>query len=368
MNTTLYMAAGGGAGDHEPGLALGDTSAVEHAPVRRAELAAGLATTRREFALAARQGHGGRATQRAYAARMDGIVRRLVGAASTLTDRRLVVCALGGYGRQTLCLHSDVDLMILFEETIGRNEERFVNAVLQPLWDLQLVVGHQIRELADFAELDSGNPEFLLALLDARPIAGDESLLEPVATRLAGLDEGDRVRAVDSLIDLIEHRHAQFNRTIYQLEPDIKNAPGGLRDLAALRYLHTLGGERFNEDRGSVRDAMAEAEDFLLTVRAVLHAESGRDANVLTHDLQERVSTTLECAGAGVQQRVEALMGAYFRSARVTAGALARALRRARPPAALPVTGRTPRHFEIAPEGFRFADATTAAERPSLWV
>ena len=87
--------------------------------------------------------------------------------------RSLVVCALGGYGRRTLCLHSDIDLMILFGTTIGRDEERFVNAVLQPLWDLQLVVGHQVRELADFDELDIGNTEFLLAVLDARPIAGD---------------------------------------------------------------------------------------------------------------------------------------------------------------------------------------------------
>src|ERR687895_576632 len=90
------------------------------------------------------------------------------------TARPLVVCALGGYGRRTLCLHSDIDLMILFESTIGRDEERFVNAVLQPLWDLQLVVGHQIRELSDFDDPDTANTEFLLAVLDAHPIAGDD--------------------------------------------------------------------------------------------------------------------------------------------------------------------------------------------------
>ena len=78
-----------------------------------------------------------------------------------------MVCALGGYGRRTLCLHSDIDLLIVFEGTDRRDEERFVNAVLQPLWDLRLTVGHQVRELADFDRLDIGNPEFLLALLDA---------------------------------------------------------------------------------------------------------------------------------------------------------------------------------------------------------
>ena len=139
--------------------------------------------------------------------------------------------------------------MILFGTSIGRDEERFVNAVLQPLWDLQLVVGHQVRELADFDELDIGNTEFLLAALDARPIAGDLDLFERLAARVARVTAENRVRAVDSLLELIEQRHAQFNGTIYQLEPDIKNAPGGLRDIAAMRYLQTLGGERTDGDR-----------------------------------------------------------------------------------------------------------------------
>ena len=99
---------------------------------------------------------------------MDEVVQQLVEAARVHTSRPLVVCALGGCGRRTLCLHSDIDLMILFENSIGRDEERFVNAVLQPLWDLQLVVGHQVRELADFDDLDTGNTEFLLSALDAR--------------------------------------------------------------------------------------------------------------------------------------------------------------------------------------------------------
>ena len=124
--------------------------------------------------------------------------------------------------------------------------------MLQPLWDLQLVVGHQVRELADFDELDISNTEFLLAALDARPIAGDLDLFERLADRVAAVTAENRVRAVDSLLELIEQRHAQFNGTIYQLEPDIKNAPGGLRDIAAMRYLQTLGGERQRRRAGAI--------------------------------------------------------------------------------------------------------------------
>jgi [protein-PII] uridylyltransferase len=335
---------------------------------RRAQLAASLAATRREFALQARQGHGGRAAQELYAARMDGVVKQLVDGARSMTSRPLVVCALGGYGRRTLCLHSDIDLMILFEDSIGRDEERFVNAVLQPLWDLQLVVGHQIRELSDFDDLDTGNTEFLLAVLDARPVAGDQDLYQRLLARVTGFTTEDRARAIDALLELIEQRHAQFNGTIYQLEPDIKNAPGGLRDVAAIRYLQTLGGDRFEGDRARSAATVQDAEDFLLRVRGVLHAESGRDANVLTHELQERVSEAMECPGEAPRQRVEALMGSYFRTARATSRALGRSQRTARPPVERAAPSRVGRHFEIAADGIRFVDLEGAASRPSLWI
>jgi [protein-PII] uridylyltransferase len=335
--------------------------------MRRGQLAAALAATRREFALAARHGRGGREAQQQYAEQMDLVVRQLVEAARPHTGQPLVVCALGGYGRRTLCLHSDIDLMILFGGEIARGEEKFVNAVLQPLWDLQLVVGHQIRELADFDDLDTGNTEFLLAVLDARPIAGDEDLFRRVQERVTGFARSDQARAVDSLLELIESRHAQFNGTIYQLEPDIKNAPGGLRDIAAIRYLHLLGGDRLDADRARSAGVLQEAEDFMLRVRGVLHAESGRDANVLTHELQERVADAMGFAGDAPRQRVEALMSAYFRTARGIARALTRAQRATRPPAERPAT-RVGRHFEIAADGIRFLDPDAAAERPSLWI
>jgi [protein-PII] uridylyltransferase len=336
--------------------------------LRRGQLSAALAATRREFALEARHGRGGRAVQERYAAQMDAVVRQLVDSARTQTSGALVVCALGGYGRRTLCLHSDIDLMILFQDPIGRAEERFVNAVLQPLWDLQLVVGHQIRELSDFDDMDTGNTEFLLAVLDARPVAGDPALFERLHARVTGFTAEERGRAIDSLLELIEQRHTPFNGTIYQLEPDIKNAPGGLRDIAAIRYLQTLGGGRFDDDRARSAAVVQGGEDFLLRIRGVLHAESGRDANVLTHELQELVAEAMGYAGDGARRRVETLMSEYFRTARAASRALARSQRVARPPIARAAPIKVGRHFEIAADGIRFVDLELAASRPSLWV
>ena len=69
---------------------------------------------------------------------MDAVVQMVVEAARAVTSTPVAVCALGGYGREALCLYSDIDLLIVFDGPIGATEERFVNAVLQPLWDLRL--------------------------------------------------------------------------------------------------------------------------------------------------------------------------------------------------------------------------------------
>lgn len=369
------------AADHAASLERGESAPAASGPprgnagsgtaadsrIRRGELAAALAAARREFAFDARQGRGGRAAQEAYADRMDALVGHLVEAGRANTGMPFAVCALGGYGRRTLCLHSDVDLLILFAGAIGRGEERFVNAVLQPLWDLHLVVGHQIRELADFDEYDAGNPEFMLALLDARPIAGDVALFEEMRGRALRGTRPDGAGTLEALLTLVETRHAPFNDTIYQLEPDIKNAPGGLRDLAALRYLHALGGGRAEGERVRGADAMGAAEEFLLRIRGALHAEAGRDANVLTHELQERVADALGCPGEGTRPRVEFLMGEYFRHARTIARALRRAQRGARPAPAVP-PAPVGRQFESAADGIRFRDPELAAGRPALWI
>jgi UTP:GlnB (protein PII) uridylyltransferase len=130
--------------------------------------AAQLATARAAYVKEAGRGRAGTETARRYADQMDGVVQAVVEAARGCTDLPVAVCAVGGYGRRALCLHSDVDLLIVFDGTIDEREEAFVKGVLQPLWDLRLELGQHVREFADFAEPDLSNPEFLLSLLDLR--------------------------------------------------------------------------------------------------------------------------------------------------------------------------------------------------------
>jgi [protein-PII] uridylyltransferase len=332
----------------------------------KARAAAILAAARDQYVAAARRGLAGIETAARHADRMDDVVRMIVDAACDLMATPVVVCAVGGYGRRTLCLHSDVDLLIVFGGTIAPADERFVNAILQPLWDLKLALGQHVRELTDFDEPDLSNPEFLLTLIDTRYLAGDRDLYGKLLPRLGDVR---RTRAaLDPLLDLVAERHREFNDTLYQLEPDVKLAPGGLRDIAAVRHIRALAPERPDAADASAGDRLREAEDFLLRVRSLLHLLGSRDVNLLTHELQEKVAEALRTAGRTPQQRVEALMGEYFLRARVVTRALASARDAARPRRSDGATTKIGRFFEVTPEGVRFTDVNRAARQPALWL
>jgi [protein-PII] uridylyltransferase len=344
------------------------TSPVSRIDGNRQQLSATLAQARQEYADSARRGQGGRDVQVRYAGRLDALLHQLAEGARTHSSAPLSICAVGGYGRRSLCLHSDIDLLILFEERLGAAEERFASALLQPLWDLGLTVGHHVREFAEFDALETDNPEFLLALLDVRMIAGDARLFQRLDAWVGNARGTDGRRLLDLLLELVDQRYESFNSTLYQLEPDIKSAPGGLRDIAAARHVRLLQPDRFGGEADRFTRQLQDAEDFMQRIRSVLHLEAGRDVNVLSHELQEKVAETFGCEGRQPEHRVEALMGEYFRHARAASRALTRSRRMAIPQPASNVFRQIGRHVEITSEGVRFLDLTRAVSRPSLWL
>jgi [protein-PII] uridylyltransferase len=333
-----------------------------------ARLTAAFADARQEYSTAAKQGRAGRDVQVRYSGRIDALVQQLADEARQRSSSRVAICAVGGYGRSALCLQSDVDLLILFEHHLSPADERLVTALLQPLWDLGLTVGQHVRELPELGELDTSNAEFLLALLDLRLITGDAQLYQELDAWFTRQRQSRGRELLDLLLRLVDERHAPLNATIYQLEPDIKSAPGGLRDIAAARHIRVLGPAAFDAEIDRFGRQLPDAEDFLQRVRSVLHLETGRDVNVLSHDLQEKVAETFGCDGRNAQQRVEALMKEYFLHARAASRALARSRRIVTPPPARSISRNVGRHFEITSEGVRFLDVTRASAHPSLWL
>jgi len=319
-------------------------------------LTVAFAAARAELIAEVRRGAGGRGALERYSDRVDALLRQLF-SDGTPPDN-VVVLALGGYGRRHLCLHSDIDLLVLFGAQIAAAEERFLRAFLHPLWDLGVVVGHQVREIDDFREREADNPEFLLALLDARPVAGARSLFD----RFSALFHTPETHAhiLTSLLQLIDQRHARFNATLYQLEPDVKESPGALRDLAATRTIALLTDPLLLR-RGPADPArFDDAENFLLRVRSALHMETDRNQNVLSHELQEQVADLLAYPGTEPRQRVERLMSDYFRHART----VSRSLDWARKTAPAPVGP----NLGLSRDGIRFLDPIQAARDPSTWI
>jgi [protein-PII] uridylyltransferase len=333
-----------------------EPQSTEAAPRRDAHAARveHLAAARRELADASERGEGGRQALKQYSHRADAMIQALFADAGP-GSQPVGVYALGGYGRRQLCLHSDIDLLVLFADT---PDERFLRSFLTPLWDLGLMVGHQIREVRDGEQLDGDNPEFLLAITDARAVAGDATLLDRFIERSDVVRTA--TRTLDALRGLIAERHARFNDTLYQLEPDVKEAPGGLRDLFAAQTIARLTDPGLLGQGGSGLRSLDDGEEFLFRVRSILHLETGRHHNVLSHELQDRVADRLGYAGATPRQRVERLMGDYFRHAR----ALDRSLRWALRSAPTPIGPNLVR----SSEGVRFTEEREAQDRPESWL
>src|SRR5581483_11996360 len=196
------------------------------------------------------------------------------------------------------------------------------------------------------------------ALLDARRVVGDPGLYNRF---LAAFHRPETHAAVlDMLQQLIDDRHARFNRTPYQLEPDTKDAPGALRDLLAVRTIARLTDPALLGNGPADPARLDEAEDFLFRVRSILHLERNRNQNVLSHDLQEKLAQQLGYPGREPQQRVERLMGDYFRHARI----VSRSLDWARKSAPRPVGV----NLVQSRDGIRFVDAQRAAREPHTWI
>ena len=303
------------------------------------------------------RGTGGRAAIERHTDRVDALLRQLYSDAG-VPAAPVGIIALGGYGRRHLCLHSDIDLLVLFGSRIGPSEERFLRSFLHPLWDLGVVVGHQVREIDEFADLETDNPEFLLALLDARLVAGPRTLFDRLGATFH--QASTHAYIVKALVQLIQERHAKFNDTLYQLEPDVKEAPGALRDLTATRTIAMLTDPLLLRRGPADATRFEDAEDFLLRVRSILHLESGRNHNVLSHDLQERTADLLGYPGAEPRQRVERLMSDYFRHARI----VNRSLEWARRTAPVPVGP----NLGLSRDGIRFLDPVKASRSPASWI
>ncbi len=205
---------------------------------------------------------------------------------ATVMPQGVAVLAVGGFGRSELFPQSDVDVLLLVEKTIEGNAAReALSAFLRSLWDSGLRVSQSVRTISECCELDQKNVELSVSLLDQRFLAGDQALYAQLAARLPKFFRVQRNQMIASLCEMTRLRHAKFQNTIYHLEPNIKETPGGMRDLHLVHWLSQLRGV---EDESA--QPLSFARDFLSEVRCRLHYKAGRDSNILNFDMQEEMS------------------------------------------------------------------------------
>lgn len=221
------------------------------------------------------------------------LVERMVSAVyrdllATAYPQGMAVLAVGGFGRRELFPHSDVDLLLLVEKQPSGEARDALSAFLRTLWDGGLRLSHSVRTPKECCELHDQNIELNISLLDERFLAGDEELYEKLAGRLPRFLHGQRQSLIRHLAKLTRSRHAKYQNTIYHLEPNIKETPGGLRDLHLLRWL-----DRLREDSALASkwpEGLEQARRFLSSLRCFLHFRAGRDDNSLSFDAQEEIT------------------------------------------------------------------------------
>jgi [protein-PII] uridylyltransferase len=220
--------------------------------------------------------------------------------------------AVGGYGRRQLFPYSDIDLLLLFtSERTAVGIKDSISRFLQQLWDSGLRVSQSVRTPAECSELHDSNIELNVSLLDQRYLSGDAAVYGALMERLPRFVHGQRDSLIRHLSRMTRERHADFNGTFYHLEPNVKEAPGGLRDLQLVPWLAQIAGTTPKSFAPPVHiPELDEPRRFLFALRGYLHYHAKRDSNILSFDAQEWVAEQL-----GVEEPA-ALMRDYFRNAR----------------------------------------------------
>ncbi len=246
--------------------------------------------------------------ERSISNRMDDVIRSLWKSADR-PSAGFSLFAIGGYGRETVHPESDIDLLFFFRDRI---DEESIKAILHPLWDLPFRVGHQIRHSSDFRRFEESQMESYTAFLDSRFLAGDaQAAREFELQTFPELLRKNRDVFLRALVELKRVRHQRFGQTIFQLEPDLKDAPGGLRDAHwsdwACKAFPTAGS---GDSRVS-----AEVLAFHHCLRNYLHFRAGRNFNVLTYEFQEEIAGRLGYKDSEHGEAAENLMRDYFLNA-----------------------------------------------------
>jgi [protein-PII] uridylyltransferase len=277
---------------------------------------------------------GGTDGCRKHSDAMDNVLRALHDrarekflASSPDLKYRMAVISVGGYGRRELCPKSDIDLLFLHSYKVDPYVEAMTERILYPLWDLGLDVGYSVRNIKETLKMATADESIRTALLDFRFLAGNEPFFRDAASEIEKfLFFNDADRFIEKKIAEMRNRHAKYGRTVYVLEPNVKEGKGGLRDLHstvwAARVKYKCRDLIELRNKGVIGEktvrAIGHAQDYLLRIRSELHFLTGKKTDLLTFEVQDPMAEIFGYRDRGRDLAVERFMRTYYMNVAVT--------------------------------------------------
>ena len=230
------------------------------------------------------------------------------------------VVAVGGYGRGDLCPHSDIDLLILYDRRSEEFGRYLAQELIYLLWDINLKVGHSFRTAEQCIEMSRADCSAENALIDARYLVGGRRVFDHLKTKLQRYWAENPRKFVERKQQELEERYGKLGETVYLLEPNTKESPGGMRDFHMLLWL-ARGAWQLEQAADLVKAGVLSASDWeratrgydwILRVRNELHYVTDRRADQLTFALQPEVARGLKFVAQKHQLASEVFMRQYF--------------------------------------------------------
>ena len=236
-------------------------------------------------------------------------------------DRPSLVAA-GGYGRQELNLESDIDLLLLLQHKTPENTLETLESFVRFCWDIGLKVGHSAQTQQQCVELCRNDISVITNMMETRLVYGDANQFDQLQSNLRQSDIWPADQYFTNKLEEQESRHLHFGDTAYNLEPNIKESPGGLRDLHMISWVANryFGTSDFAEllDHNFLTDqeyrALIKGRDFLWRLRNGLHLLAGRSEDRLLFDFQRDLAQQLGFKDKGNSLAVEQMMQRYYRT------------------------------------------------------